>query len=61
MEALIKYWGDKFSPEELVEHIGISMQDLLWILEDSGWVRVNFDSFKEDFEQIYEIDGGTYE
>ena len=58
MEALIKYWNDKFTPEELVEHIGISMQDLLWILEDSGWVRNNFDEFKEDFEYIYEIGNG---
>ena len=53
MEALIKYWGDKFTPEELVEHIGISMQDLLYILEESGWARANIDDFEEDFKQIY--------
>jgi hypothetical protein len=57
MEALLKYWSDRFTPEELVEHIEISMQDLLWILEDSGWVRTNADNFKEDFERIYEIGG----
>ena len=55
MEALIKYWNDKFSPAELVEHINISMDDLLYILEDSGWVRTNFDDFREDFENIYDI------
>ena len=55
MEALIKYWNDKFSPAELVEHINISMDDLLYILEDSGWVHANVDDFKEDFENIYDI------
>jgi hypothetical protein len=60
MEALIKYWGDKFTPEELIEHIGISMQDLLYILEESGWARCNIDDFKADFEQIYQV-GETYE
>ena len=53
MEALIKYWSDTYTPEELVEHIGISMQDLLYILEESGWVRSNMDDFEEDFKQIY--------
>ena len=57
MEALIKYWGDRFTPEELVEHIGISLQDLLYILEESGWVRCNMDEFQEDFEKIYQIGG----
>ena len=55
MDALIKYWGDRFTPEELVEHIGMSMQDLLWILKDTGWIRANMDNFREDFEKIYEI------
>ena len=60
MEALIKYWGDRFTPEELIEHIGISMQDLLYILEESGWVRCNADDFQEDFENIYKV-GDFYE
>jgi len=55
MEALIKYWNDKFSPAELVEHINITMDDLLYILEDSGWVHANLDDFREDFENIYDI------
>lgn len=60
LEALIKYWKDKYSPAELVEHIGISMDDLLYILED--WVEENLNDFKEDVELIFgygDVDGGN--
>jgi hypothetical protein len=57
MEALIKYWNDKFSPEELIEHIGISMEDLLYVLQDSGWVESNLNEFRTDCETIYGVGG----
>lgn len=61
MEAILKYWSDRFTPEELIDHIGISMEDLLWILDESGWVEANLDCFREDFEKIYQVGEYTNE
>lgn len=51
MDTLEQYWKDKFSPAELVEHIGISMEDLLFCIGD--WVEENLDQFRDDIEEIY--------
>lgn len=51
MEALRNYWNDKYTPAELVEHIGISMEDLLFCLED--YIDENLNQFKDDVEEIF--------
>lgn len=51
MEALIKFYIDRFTPEELVEHIGISMEELTDCL--FHWLADNRERFREDFETIY--------
>lgn len=54
MEALIKYYMDRFTPEELVEHIDIPMRDLTDCLY--YWLSENREKFREDFELIYQED-----
>lgn len=51
MEALLKFWEDKYTPAELVEHLDISMEDLLYILTD--YIEENLDKYREDIETIY--------
>lgn len=51
MDALIKYWEDKYTPAELVEHLGISMDDLLFCLTD--WCEEHLNDFREDVETIF--------
>lgn len=58
MEALIQYWKDRYTPEELVQHLNIPMDDLTYLLAD--WIRDNLDKFREDVEFIYGIGDDEY-
>lgn len=51
MDALLKYWTDKYSPSELIDHVGISMEDLQFCL--MNWFEEHLDDFKEDVETIF--------
>lgn len=51
MEALFKYYIDRFTPTELVEHIDVPMEVLVDAL--SNWLSENRENFQEDFEFIY--------
>ncbi len=51
MDALLTYWKDKYSPAELVEHMDISMDDLLFCLLD--FIEENINDYREDIEEIY--------
>ena len=51
MDALYQYWKDKYSPAELIEHIDIDMDDLLFLLQD--YVEENLDDYRADIEEIF--------
>ena len=50
-DALTRHWKDKYTPEELVEHINISMDDLMFCLLD--WIEEHTEDFQEDYENIF--------
>jgi hypothetical protein len=54
MEALYKYFIDRYTPAELVEHIDVPMEVLVDAL--SNWLAENRENFQEDFEYIYAND-----
>jgi hypothetical protein len=53
MDALKLYFKDKYTSTELVEHIDISMDDLLWILTD--WLEEHTEDFQKDYEVIFNM------
>ena len=50
LDGLIEYYRDRFEPSELIEHLGISFDDLQEFLED--WISENTDAIMEDLEHI---------
>jgi hypothetical protein len=53
LEALLRYYSDRFEPTELVEHLDIDIEDLLGCLEDWIKYKMNMENaFQEDLEHI---------
>ena len=49
-DELIEYYRDKYESAELVEHLGIPIDDLLILIED--WIDENPNAIEADLEYI---------
>jgi hypothetical protein len=56
---LYTYYTDKYDSAELVEHLGICVDELLVLLED--WILENPESIEEDLEYLTNFKDGDYD